>query len=253
VVRGRWKDAERYLSEAEAALGESGGLDELFVQKWRAVAQILQNPREVNPLKKVRQRALQLKHWETVRDCDLFLCVARKDEALFRHLYFGTPWEEFRSRLVREFGAHPEVERSHEWNLSDRATAPVLEVPFEKKGMVLQKLFAVLCSDFYRPIRLATIHAKLFPSDYFNPLSSPTRIHQAMKRLRQHFKNLGVPLEILESQGAYRLTSKRPLKLSLKVGSTVSDRVTHLLEELKAAFAGESFDVNGVARTLKIS
>jgi hypothetical protein len=72
-------------------------------------------------------------------------------------------------------------------------------------GQVLHRLFIILCQDFYRPIPLISLYAKLFPGDYFNPNTSPNRTHQVIKRLRQWILKNKLDLAIEEVSGAFRL------------------------------------------------
>ena len=73
----------------------------------------MKSPREASALKGLRQareEGVTRRHWETVRDCNRFEACVRQDEALFQHVYFGTPYEGFRIGLLRDSaGSRPSL------------------------------------------------------------------------------------------------------------------------------------------------
>ena len=48
-------------------------------------------PEILRRISQLKNQALQLKHWEGVRDLDFYTACATEDEKLFHHLFFGTP------------------------------------------------------------------------------------------------------------------------------------------------------------------
>src|SRR5207302_175208 len=71
------------------------------------------------------------------------------------------------------------------------------------------RMLQSLALDFYRPLQLAELHERLYPREYFNPFSSPDRVHQAARRLRRWLQENRIPLGISEELGQYRLSSDR--------------------------------------------
>jgi hypothetical protein len=208
-------------------------------------------------LLRLRDVALSMGHSETVRDIDFHLIQIFRDsdfgsqkvDANNRvcHLYFGSPFESYRSRIESQL--HYKSKTHYDWQLSEQSTFILdpLHAPDLKTGMLLQRLLFALCKDFYRSQRVVSIHAELFPGRHFNPLSSPAVVHQAIKRLRIWARKTRVPLEIYESGGAYRLGGNITIRLTaLGVRLEASEaRFTHWLEKIER----ESKSMNSLAGT----
>jgi hypothetical protein len=71
--------------------------------------------------------------------------------------------------------------------------------------MALHRLMFLLCRDFYQPLSVVGAFSKLFPDEYFNPNTSPNRVHQFIRRLSNYFRKQGVAFKIDEMTGSYRL------------------------------------------------
>jgi hypothetical protein len=271
ILAKRWRDAEAFLGRAEAALAKSGGLDELFVRKWRAVLSLLRDGGAiaVAALEYVRGEALARRHWETTRECDLFLAIGCRDEKLALALYFGTPYPAYRARIQVELGGRLQLPETYEWDLADprwgqpsvqhRKTTQIdLLVRAGDKGngfkagQLLHRLLLFLSRDFYRPARVASIHAEVYPDEYFNPVSSPTRVHQIVKRLKQSLERAAVPIAIVEDQGTYRLRATTPCRLLLP-GIAPKSRADALLDRLKARAGDREFSATEAAAWLSLS
>jgi len=70
-----------------------------------------------------------------------------------------------------------------------------------------------ISQDLYRPNSISELFSETFPNEYYSLELSPTKMHQAIKRLRAHFKAKRLPIRIEELNGLYRLNSKVPLGL----------------------------------------
>src|SRR5206468_2581133 len=121
---------------------------------------------------------------ETVRDCDLHRSVATKDEKLLLHVYFGTPHPTFRERILAEYGGSVALPSRYLWKKTGKSSR-ILDLTDPealglKPGQLLHRALLLLCSDFYRPVRLAALHSRLFPDRYFHPTATPNQIHQLL-------------------------------------------------------------------------
>jgi hypothetical protein len=259
IERHEFRRARASLEQSARLLKEIGSTGLLYVRKWSAVLAALESPRSssaLDRLKHVRTEALASAQWETVRDCDFHLARAlqlarsRSSSPTLRrrldYLYFGTPHEPYRDRIARLFSYEPGPH--YDWRIeafqNDRAkykakteAVQTMIDPLHhsrlKPGQVMQRLLRVLASDFYRPHRLASLHAELFPDRHFSFETSPQVVHQAMKRLREWFAREDLALSIEESQGSYRLTGSATIRTSR--GPTTHDRAeTQLLSWLQA-------------------
>lgn len=77
-----------------------------------------------------------------------------------------------------------------------------------KEKQVPQRLFEILAADINVPLRIAELNDLLFDGEHYNPYTSPDRVHKAIKRLRHWFGKTKVPLDILSTNGMYKLVSK---------------------------------------------
>lgn len=106
LLQGKLDEAESYLTRSERELARSGGLDAFFVRKWKSIIRMLRKPARAKDanLDSTREEARSRSHWETIRDCDFFEAVHNEDKELLTHLYFGTPFASFRTRVLRHLG-----------------------------------------------------------------------------------------------------------------------------------------------------
>jgi hypothetical protein len=243
LQKSEWILAESELSKAEKLLANDFSLDRFFVQKWNAVITALKDE-DREPLDRLRRQALELKHWESVREADLFLVKLTQDEELFQHVYFGTPHQTYRDRLRIEC---PKIEPRDELFLGSGAKLFELTLseldgePVFKSGKKIHQLICMLFLDLYRPQRLAHLFADLFPDENFNAFSSPNRIHQLMRRARAAVEEEGLPLTIQENAGTYSVELQAGLKVRLTRERKVVSPEHALLIRLKLIYPDLQF------------
>jgi len=261
-----WRTARHHLDKAERIFSGSESLEPLFLRKWRAVLEMSQaaNPTvKTAAIERVRNEALERRHWETVRDCDFHLAVCLKKPALAIHLIYGTPFASFREHLTKIFSETLEMPPAYTLELGTvEKEGSVYSLDLQtgvmgkkraklKVGQLPHRLLRTLASDFYRPFRGAQIHSALFPDEYFNPNSSPQRVRQLIARLRATLSENKTPLEIIESEGAYRLRATSATRLRIPNRAPLSS-VGLWVERLRQAFEGrESFTAAEVSAALE--
>ncbi len=215
IFNGDLDSALEALREARGFLKRTKGLDSLFVEKWEAVARLLKtnSAKNRNALKEVRKKARKMKHWETVRDCDAWFAIATGDKNIFWRAYFGTPYLHYREFLRSRAKFSVTVPPHFDRKLEGEGTPVLLELLREdgkaplKPGHVLDRILRALCSDFYRPLRLAALFARVHPGEFYHPETSPTRMHQSLKHFRHWIARKKLPLQLLEENGSYSLKS----------------------------------------------
>lgn len=257
----QWGKAQAYLARAEQTLRDFGGLDAFFVRKWQIVENLLRSGPTRSAVAQIlilKKESIERQHWETLRSCDYYLAITQKDAKLAKHLYFGSPYDHIRQGIQREV---PEVEMPSEYVLQlGDGSGPILDLLSGMKnpaggklkvGQLRHRLLRVLLSDFYQPFRLAYLYGELFPKEYFNPVSSPQRVYQAVYQLKRWFQTSQVPLEIEESKHNYRLVSKG-CQLRIPNPNVKKDRVLFDLERVQEGLPVE-FRAQEVSRLLEIS
>jgi len=257
--------AGRALDEAQALLSTTDTLDALFIRKWRAFLDCLRegwSDASRARLNDIRQQGAAAGHWETERDCDRFEAIERKDEALLLKLWFGTPYPSYRARLISGFGRPVLLPRGYDHAVGGagrpagrydvaRGTATGAKEAL-KEGQLPHRLLATLASDFYRPFRIAALHAALHPGNHYNPASAPARVHAAVQRTRGWLDAGAVPLLVTEESGFYHLAATRPWTIHLTATTPTASRSGALLEKLRKQ-AGESiFTASDATRGLDL-
>lgn len=222
ISQGLLEEARTILRLAQERASGALSFDTLFIDKWLAVLELKKNPKATIALEAVRNRAFNLGHWETVRDCDFHLALLAGRQELLPQLYFGTPFREFREKITRATGYRPYYTtycRKLKCEIEEKP--PQDPVPFSpldselKTGQVPQRLFLALASDYYRPFTLPSLHTLLFPDRHYNPASSPVVVRQALKRLRIFLSQKLPSLQVVEKNGTYLLQTQSACNLEL--------------------------------------
>ena len=264
LTRKDWAGTERLLTQAKQFLHGSQAIEAFFVRKWEAILELCRSHGSASSLAAlgaVRREALEWRNWECLRSCDLYEAIVTGNDKLFHRVYFGTPFDSFRKWMRFEVADSAEPPQELVWHPGPAEPSPVTidlltgEIEGEssgrlKRGQLNHRLLVALARDFYRPLRLASLHALLYPNEYFNPVTSPIRIHQAMHGLRHWLETSGVPLTLEESSGAYRLVGGAGLKVPMANGA--EDKLTVPLGALRRQFAGKAFSMREVIECLKL-
>jgi hypothetical protein len=255
ISEGRYNDAKHDLTIASAELKEVH--DELLIRKWTAIAQSLQTG-SVAPLDQFREEAISHRDRETLRDVDYFRCRLQFEEGTFSHLIFGTPFGEYRTRMMTGLGRHP-IAHEFIWGLALAprfylATGEVEGMKASSPGNTVHQLLAVLLSDLYRPWSIGSIFAALFPREYFDVFSSPNRVHQLLWRLRRWFEANDIPVELGEYNGQYRLDLKGEFAFVLPLQKVTLDEPEIYLRKIQSLFGRNgTFSSRDVQTKLGIS
>lgn len=255
--------AETFLSRC-AVDPEGKALDTLFVRKWRAVAALVGRPDgadERSAMHAVSAEARRLGHWETCRDCDRLVAIHAGDEALLLRVFFGTPYEAFRGRLLAEFGRPVSLPESYLWAPPYEGRKLELDAYAGKTaraglvpGSMPHRLLLTLAGDFYRPLGTAAIFAALYPGEIYHPSYAANRIHQTVRALRGWLAEHAPGVAIAERRGHYRLVVSPPWGIRVPGAASASlDRDERRLRALAAAFGDRRFTSREAARLLGIA
>lgn len=245
------------LQAAHQLLGGAQTIDSLFITKWKLVVEALQN-KTTAPLDKLRALAIKNQDWESVREADLFSLKVDFQRGRFLHLVFGTPFEQYRERIIREVGCGNDrsvyVYGEKTVPRFDLRTGEIDGAPANNPGRKCHQLVDVLLRDFYRPLRVGGIFSGLFRGEHYDISSSPDRVYQVIRRTRQWFVNDRVPLEIREQNGFYSLhiTGKFSFRVPLERDSV--ECMNLHFNNLRAAYgAGQMFSAKDAREILSLS
>lgn len=279
IAREDWSTALERLDEASTLLADaSQAKSALFVRKWKAIVSLhCSSSKNTEGLIAIRNEAIQLDHWETVRDCDFHLAILTHDENLARQLWHGTPSLAYQARLVNKFPRLAQESQNYQWNISGethdgfttidlaqgtftsgRANAPAITL---EPGQLPHQLLASLCRDFYRPQRVGSLISRLYKGEHFDPVSSVDKLHQVVSRLREWFNACGLPLTIKENGSAYRLISNGAVIVRLSpndgrrqdLSSSLSPVLSMRLDRARKIFGAREFVAHDLAGSLDCS
>ena len=184
----------------------------MYLEKWKAVAALMQNPRDEvahASLRQVRSEAIERADWETIRDCDLHESVICGDQAMFLHLYFGTPYLPYRQTMLRRSGGSIAIPASYRWGLAPRElnldSGRMLDSRVVKKGLARHRLLKALAFDFYAPATVPQVFVQIFEQERFHPETSAPRIHELVRRLRTELAAADIELPIQSQKRGYKI------------------------------------------------
>jgi tetratricopeptide (TPR) repeat protein len=268
ILRGQIEDGKQTLRKARDLLKNSKESLLLFVDKWSAIAELFQDGPSVENLRMiqvVRDRAIQIKHWPSVRECDWWRAKFSKDSALFRHLYFGTPSAPYRMRILANFDESANIPEQYDWtigeNIAGATPVPVLEV---EQGHVLEsatrlpqrqlqhRLLQTLASDFYTPLKVGVLFAAAYRGEFFNPVSSPSRVYNGISRLNKWFITQGLPLKIAFENGGFKLEAIGPCVIRVGSFALSGSGYDQFLTSIDRRFNDAKFSSSEAAKTLNV-
>lgn len=246
-----WNGARAQLNQAAELLGSDTTYDRLFIEKWNAILNGLELGSEL-PILSFREKARTLDHWESVRDSDRFALMIRFDSERFDFLYFGTPYEIYRQRLILSLGKKPAAflyrwGAGTEWKLD--LSAGTLNGEPVPSGTV--RVLSALLNDFYRPLSIGGLFSQLFPGDHFDPLSSAHRVHQTIWRTRKWLAANGVPLRLSALRNSIRIAPAP--QVSILIPLHRSDPETVWISRLRQEFGDQEFTASEVCQVQHIS
>jgi hypothetical protein len=279
ILSGDYSLAEKLLAQANQALASSDTIDAFFLKKDNAILQLFKSKKNkagIQSVVSVKEEAKARKFWEQGRDCDYYLAEATKKPEIAMHLYFGTPYESYRRKLLSKLGMSIEdLPDAFAWKLESGKKLQKINVQtgensatdfFLNDGQVPQRLLKALASDFYRPRRMMEMFESVFPGEYFTPKYSVDKIHQGLRRLRSDLTRAKVPLLVIEKSGFYQLASQDghsvhvicpwndvPVPAKAFLVRRRDTKVQDLLKDAKRKFAHSEFTATDFARLHKTS
>lgn len=265
LFQGHFEEAIVFLEKAKLSLKDQNGLYLLVVEKWLIFCRSRKfGPKdELENLTNLRSRAIELCNWNTVRECDLIEALVTEDEEILRKVIIGTPSELYRQRARKLFGSHLISKGQyllHVGGAGGENEKPSVFDPYKqsRKGEALYEkplllsLFDALTQDFYQPSTLGFLFQKIYNTEKFNPLTSPSRVLRLLIRLNRWFIQNESPLRVDFKKSEFRIVSDKSIFITIQRGSNLSVREGKF-HELKAHFSGRLFSASQVSTALKIS
>jgi hypothetical protein len=263
LLQKEWTAAIEFIEESTRILNLAGKMQSLIARKWLAIAHSFQDSDRIGEITEIRDKAFRTRHWETMRDCDFYLARLTGNQDLFRHLYFGTPFESFRQRILRTADHGFSLPDHYLWSQARQPAVTLNLVDGHIKGpwpgralslgQSVHRFLMLLARDFYRPLPVLSAFAGLFPDEYINPLTSANRVHQVVLRSRQWLKENHFPAEIEEIDGAYRLVLKDKAAVRIELLPPESGSRDLQWSRLKSHFQERFFSIREAADLMDCS
>ncbi len=271
IYQRHFSQAEFCLQEGLQLVNKSAPAYHLFVKKWLAISEVYRTNAATPSLRQldsVREEAIGMRHWETVRDCDFFFAVTKRDRTLFLRLYFGTPFPGYRERLVRHFPENVEIPEHFDWfgyvRQADRsaATVPVFDLIPTAVGVYKNKtksqnlsvrILRILSRDFYAPIKPYSLYLSLFPNERLDPIAANPKIFTAIGRAKRWIEDSRLPFQIENDNNGYRLFWDQPFVLRIPKDLDPTLISADSLAHLKKHFSTMDFSSSEAANVLNLS
>lgn len=257
LQEGEFGKARRELKSALQIDAGSPANDQFLIVKLRLLLDALEKS-DLKALDELRILATRRRDWEALREADLFRLDIHFVNTRFLHLLFGTPYPVFRERVLTRFGRGPDREIFVLGEKSaprmDVATGEIENHPAHlRAGHQTHRLIEVLLRDFYQPLRIGGLFAGLFPQDHFDISSSPSRVHQVLRRTRQWIREERVPIRIHEADGFYALEIVGDFSFRIPLARRAPAPEDPQLQKLKRRFKNaRSFTAREAAEYLEL-
>lgn len=136
----------------------------------------------------------------------------------------------------------------------DVETAEFIGIANLKPGTKTHQILEILSRDFYRPVRIGTLFSELFPGEYFDINSSPSRVHQILYRARLWSESEELPFSINERHGNYRLeiTGSFAVKVPLE-HKAVDANAVYLMRLVQVFPNGRIFTAREARQAIQMS
>lgn len=242
IEQKQYDKALANLNESYTLLNKADARSLLYVEKWRFITGLKidgVSAQKFDQLQILKARAKEIGDWESLREFDFSWATAKQDDSLFLQVYWGSFFQQYRKRVLKIFNSDFKIEESFIWNPNKDLDTMDKIVPFEliakAPTRTLKKLFFILTQDFYRPIRITEITDLIYPDEYYNPKSSPVKLHRLIARARRWLEVSGVPLKIQSYRNAFMLMSTGPCRIILHQELSLEKKISipHQLKEQK--------------------
>lgn len=249
VLSFNFSAAKKDLKLAEEIFASAQSYDALLTGKWQSIIASFET-KSVDPILAFRINAEKQKHWESVRDSDLFCMMISFSQRKFDELIFGTPSSAYKKRAY-ELVRH---EASENLIWGDPASQ-CIDIAGIDVGKKIAQMVLILLKDLYAPRSVASLFSELYPDEFFDIDSSPYRIRQIIKRVRHWFSKNSYNAEIKYEHGGYRLLAKEGFSLLLQkdFGGTSIHPEKLLFLKLKNFFSAREFRIAEACELLQIS
>lgn len=243
------------LTFARQLFQPTQGGDHFIVTKWSLIHDGLSN-NTVEPFERLTTLAIEFRNWEAWREADFYRLKVKFDRARFIHLYFGSPYTEFREFMEKEITDRP-TQKFYVYGSKQSPRMDLFNGEIDGRhainpGKKCHALIEVLLRDFYQPLNIASLHSALFPHDRFDIATSPGKIRQIMWRTRAWLETNEIPAQIEEAHGFYSLVLTGDFSFRVPLSRQTVEPFNHILDKIVREFGGREFFRRDVEKKLDL-
>ena len=263
ILESNFGQALVYLAESEKCLADQPGRYLLYVNKWRALAQLgidPHNSKALDDLIKVKAQATNLKNWETIRDCDFHLARLKNDQNLIQRILLGTPYQAYHSRVKSLFNLSLTESKTLEYcpgQVTDPPSRVGLDLNKISENSFLNStswpLLQIMTKDIYRPPRMGVVFSGLYNQEYFDPFTSPQRVRNSVFRFNEWAEAEKCEFKIQIEDGDFQLKGASGVSIVKIQRERPLDSWQAALKVFKEQNDSRSFTSQDLAKVLGIT
>lgn len=261
------KRALALLHKSDQLLRQTRNMGWLYTRKWILLNERAASGQDWPPLAEdpeellLRETAVGMGSWETIRELDLYRSLMSGDSGRLNQVYFGSPLPAYRRRVLKlQSSSAPALELSEVFRLGSNEAKDVFRLKDILHGTSVngptfleRRLLAILVSDLYAPFRTGQIFSQLFPEEYYDLDTSPDRVFQIVRRLRSWLRQNCGSSEIVFSPRGYRLSLDSRSAFLIErpaVNSESFSKVDLELRRVLECFGRESFSARDLGEKI---
>lgn len=263
ILENRFESALAYLAQSEQSLSDQPGRYLLYVNKWRALAQLglaPNDPMALDALLKVKAEASELKNWETIRDCDFHLARLNQNQDLLQRILLGTPYQGYHTRVQSLFGISVNESRTLQYcpaQASDKPESIGLDLNKISENSFLNStswpLLQIMTKDIYRPPRMGVVFSGLYKNEYFDPFTSPQRVRNSIFRFNDWAGQTKCGFRIRIGSGDFQFVGPAGLGIVSTQRERTLESWQAALKVFKTQNDSRSFSTSDLAKVLGIT
>lgn len=259
--RKEFKKINKPLDELQKTVGSSHYRYNLYVKRILALVKLP----DLKMIREVGHEAVSKRHYELARECDLTEALETKNENLFLKVYFGTPYRNYRKRMLRLWGQPIKIENSFIWgNEKIKSTDKIFDVSAGevegtnktlKRGTAIHRLFCIFGANLYKTFRVEALFSLLFPNEKLHIDVSAYKVHNTITRARKWLEDNEIGISIEEFHGHFFLECQKGFKLRISREPPQAEGIgDEYLRLLRSSFGTKtSFSASEVQKLLKVS
>lgn len=263
IYKGNYQQALKSLQTSANILGDNLNRYLLYVNKWQAVANLSMTPNApaaIENLHKIKQQAFQIRNWETVRDCDFHLARLTNNESLLYRILCGTPYRGYRSRIDKLYNLNIKSDKSFIYcPMAQDIESKTIDLDLQelptsiRNKSTAKSLLKILTSDIYKPPRVGVVFHALYPTEYFNPFTSPSRVRNSILRFNNQMQDTNKDFQIKIIKGDVQLISKSNKSIKVPVFNNTKNQNFNLIISFRRSWGGGYFKTSDFSQFHDIS